>query len=462
VVTESKGSFSGDQLLETLARLPSPQTFWVGFSGGADSTALLAAMHELRPRFSPALRALHFHHGLQSEADQWLDHCVAFCAQREIPLTTEQLDIRADGRASLEEEARNCRYRSVERLIGQGDVYLTAHHADDQAETLFLNLMRGSGLEGLAGIPELRKLGVGWVGRPLLNTRRLELEAFLVERGIAWLEDPSNLDETYDRNHLRQSVFPMLELRWPGITQRLTRIARHARQSSKALADFLEQHSGHLFEDAHTLPLAPLLELEPALQSLVVRQWLRRQEIPNLPETRLGELLRQLSSSADSSQVEVTWGKWRLKRFRDAIWLQRQGSPPACSARKWGNNRCLNLGHELGYLEIEGADVVVPPGWRVDSRIEGERMRIRQEGPRRKLKHLFQESGIPPWLRACIPVLYWDNEAVALGDWLISPRLHSWLRHHGAHYRWHPDHLLLSKLQSDCHEFAVDPRQSLR
>jgi tRNA(Ile)-lysidine synthase len=201
-VNAAPATFCGEQLLASLARLPTPEKYWIGFSGGADSTALLQAMHERRHELPAPIHALHFHHGLQSEADAWQEHCRSFCAAREIPYLTERLDIDRSSRHSPEEAARNSRYRAVARILGGQEMYLTAHHAEDLAETLFLNLIRGSGIEGLAGIPVLRTLDHGWVARPLLEKHRADLEAFLRTRDIGWLDDPSNADTAFDRNYL--------------------------------------------------------------------------------------------------------------------------------------------------------------------------------------------------------------------------------------------------------------------
>ena len=165
----SESHFSVKLLQEKLTRLPSPSKYWVGFSGGADSTALLQALYECREQLSAPVHAIHFHHGLQEAASAWQEHCESFCEDRDIPFQSEKLEINLEGRSSLEEESRNCRYRAVARILGDQEMYLTAHHAEDQAETLFLNLMRGSGIEGLAGIPVLRNLENGWVARPLLD-----------------------------------------------------------------------------------------------------------------------------------------------------------------------------------------------------------------------------------------------------------------------------------------------------
>jgi tRNA(Ile)-lysidine synthase len=453
--------FSGESLLSTLNRLPRPDTYWLGFSGGADSTALLVALHELGPLLEAPVRAVHFNHGLSADADLWMQHCRDFCAERNIPFTGKKLVIRRGGGTSLEEAARDSRYAAIAGLVAKGDLYLTAHHGDDQAETLFLNLMRGSGVEGLAGIPELRKIGQAWVARPLLEENRERLESFLRSRGIDWLEDPSNKDEAFDRNFLRRKLFPLLEQRWPGVSRRLSRTARHARLTSASLARYIDQHAGEQLHDDLELPLDVLLQFDRELQPLVLRQWLRRREVPALPETRIHEFLNQVNADGRPGQAEIRWGDWLLKRYRESLYLLPRDLLGPCPEMAWTGAVRLALGAQLGALEVEGGEAGIPDHWTVRARVEGDGLQLNRDGPRRKIRRLLQECAIPPWLRQCIPVLCWEGEPVAVGDWMLAPRLREWLQQQDATYRWLPTDPLLAKLQSDCHDFVVDRAGSL-
>lgn len=442
--------FNGERLLASLAQLPTPRQYWVGFSGGADSTALLQAMHECREDLPAPFHALHFHHGLQPDADAWQAHCGEFCAARDIPYRSENLQIDRSGRSSVEQAARDSRYRVVAQILGQGEIYLTAHHAEDLAETLFLNLMRGSGIEGLAGIPMLRSLERGWVARPLLEVHRFELLAYLESRGIGWLTDPSNADTTFDRNYVRQKLFPLLEERWPGLVRRLSRTARIARVTAGAVAAFIEAQSGDLIRDPLRMPLAELLKLDTDLQTLILRQWLRRHEVPALPEQRLREFLTQLSAAGPESRAEVRWEGWLLKHYRFELWLHRDKPDLSCPAQPWEAGARLELGPDLGELLLVGDPVAVPDGWRVRARRAGDRIRTRPHGSRQELKHFFRVAGVPPWLRAAIPILEWDNEPAALGDWVLGNRLHEWLRENDQQIRWQPADGVLARLRADC------------
>jgi len=454
-------SFDKGQLLQAMALLPRSRMYWVGFSGGADSTALLHALHELRDELIAPVHAIHFHHGLNPGADAWQEHCRKFCRQRHLNFTSLKLEIKRVSGSSIEEESRNLRYLAIGELLQTDDIYLTAHHADDQAETLFLNLMRGSGIEGLAGIPHLRKLGKGWVARPLLNASRSQLECYLGKQDIEWLEDPSNKDDSFDRNFLRNTLFPQLENRWPGVVPRLTRTSRTARISASALADFIDDQHSSLLRNPHRMALSPLLKLEQAMQSLLLRQWLRQQEIPALSEVRLNEFIKQIAGSTDSSQAEVRWSGWQIKRYGKFILLQGETIPALEAGKDWISGQKLLLPGSLGCVRLPGSEVSIPAGWRIASRRKGQRIRLHNKGVRRKLKDLLRESAVPPWLRSSIPVLYWDEEAVAIGDWIIADRLQNWLDTHDVEYRWDPDSPLLSDLRAACHDLTVDHCQSL-
>lgn len=457
----NESHFSSDQLLASLGRLPKPRKYWVGFSGGADSTALLQAMYECRNHLPAPVHVVHFHHGLQAEADHWQEHCRSFCAERDLPYLAQRLEIDRAGRHSPEEAARESRYRAVAKLLGRQEMYLTAHHAEDLAETLFLNLMRGSGVEGLAGIPVLRNLEHGWVARPLLEMHRHDLEAWLSKRHIAWLTDPSNADTSFDRNYLRQELFPLMERRWPGLVQRLSRTARNARITSGAMAMFIESQSGDLIRDRLKMPLRQLLELDPAMQTLILRQWLRRHEVPVLPEQRLREFLMQLADAGADSRAEVRWDGWMIKHYQCDLWLHRSKPLPTCPRTRWRRGMQLELGAASGMLVLRGKPAEIPDGWLVRARQPGDRIRRKAHGSSHKLKHFFQAAAIPPWLRPGVPVLEWDGEPVALGDWIIGQRLRNWLREHGLEYSWEPADPVLARLQSDCRPRVVDRRPPL-
>lgn len=460
-MTLEDSPFDAGQLLVRLKRLAPVARYVVGFSGGADSTALLVAMHELGDRRAAPLQALHFHHGLHPDADAWLSHCTQFCAERGIDFRSERLHIVASG-ASPEAAAREARYGAVCRMLETGEVFLTAHHADDRAETLFLNLKRGSGIDGLASIPASRALGAGRVFRPLLDFARADLEHYLAARDIAWIEDPANRDTTMDRNYLRHELFPQLEKRWPGIVKRLAATAARVRETVDVLDDSLESRFGPLLADPWTLPAGSVAEQPRPLQALLIRRWVRDRIPHPPPANRLAEFLDQLESTdEDAAPVELRWAGWQIKRHRHRLWLHPCTFPAGCPSMPWPAGTQLRLDHDFGSLHLEEAKSV-PEGLHVGPRRQGTAMRLHAGGPHRPVKDLLRESGIPPWLRDAVPVLYRDGDPQAVGDWHLSAACQEWLATHGAVYHWQPAHDLLRKLRAEAHAAIIDRPATLR
>ena len=290
------------------------------------------------------------------------------------------------------------------------------------------------------------------MARPLLDVSRELLRQYLAESDIPWQEDPSNEDTSYDRNYLRQELFPLLEARWPGVAGRMARTARLTRQSTNALSALIEERSGAALGDRVCLSLAFLQSFDPELRALVMRQWLRRHEVPALPEIRLLRFLEQLEDAKSGNEAETGWSGWQLKRYRDYLWLHRREPPFKCAEFTWSSGMTLELGDDSGRYRLLGSEAPIPGGWRVGRRAAGSRLRAFSDGPSRRIKHILRESGIPPWLRLGIPVLYWDDEPAALGDWVLGHRLQWWLTENELELEWKPADSVLSRVRKECQQ----------
>jgi len=188
------------QILAALRRLPIPRRYLIAYSGGLDSTVLLHALASQAPSLAAPLAAVHIHHGLQAPADQWLDHCLAQCAELGIHCEALRVSVARDSGEGLEASARHARYRAIAQVMEEGDMLLTAHHQDDQAETLLLQLLRGSGVAGLAAMAPVKSFARGWHARPLLDFTRAQLQAYGEVQQLRWIDDPSNFDTSLERN----------------------------------------------------------------------------------------------------------------------------------------------------------------------------------------------------------------------------------------------------------------------
>ena len=436
------------RIREALERLVSAQRFLVGFSGGADSTALLTALSRQREHLPGVLEAIHFNHGLHDHCQDWQAHCEACCAELEIPLTTHRLAL-SPGAGNIEALAREARYHFVEQHLEPGMVYLTAHNRDDQAETLLLHALRGSGIDGMAGIPAVRRLGQGRVARPLLGESRSAIEQYLQLNQVQWIEDDSNRDTHFDRNFLRHEIIPLLESRWPAAVASLATTATHLGAAAAALDTMLSQHAQLDASPGLSLPLQDLHPLD-SMASLVIRAWLRRRNVAPPPQARLNELLVQLQSASRDKHCEMRWSNHALRLYSDALHLSDQPDLPACPQRTWHGAPTLDLGEALGAVTLRGDRLDIPAGWTIGPRRAGGTMRTVEAGPSRKLKKLIQEHPIPPWQRNSVPLLYWDNETVAIGDWLLAPRLQDWLRRQGIEFSWQPKAPELVETRNAC------------
>ena len=251
-------TFNRDALLQALNALTedadSPRRYVIGFSGGLDSTVLLHALAETAAEHKTPLLAVHVDHGMQSESAGWAEQCRVTAEQYGVEFRSQRVAVDLGSGKGPEAAARTARYAALCQLMSPGDWLLSAHHEDDQAETLLLNLLRGSGPAGLAGIAAIRRLEPGWLARPLLAFPRAALEQYAAKHGLSWIEDPSNAERILDRNYLRHEVLPLLEVRWPGASQRLNRSSRIAADAAGLLDDLAKANqSSPKVSDGHAI-----------------------------------------------------------------------------------------------------------------------------------------------------------------------------------------------------------------
>jgi tRNA(Ile)-lysidine synthase len=418
-------SFTPERLLAILQSYPSPPGFRVALSGGLDSSVLLYAVHELGARLGASISAVHVDHGLQPESTEWAEHCRQLCHALEVPLEIRSVIVDQGSGEGLEAAARNARHRLFAELLEPGERLLTAHHRDDQAETLLLQLLRGAGVRGLAAMPARRELGAGWLERPLLGFDRSEIERYAVDRGLSWVEDPSNRQLDFDRNFLRLEILPRLRERWPGTGRTIARSARHCGRAVEAIdALALQDLAQCRAEAAHRLQIAPLSDLPRHRQRELLRTWIRGNRYPVPDESRVERVLSEvLGARADASPL-VSWSGAEVRRFRDQLWLL----PPLPEhdpeqVLRWRTPDRLILPDGLGELRLlNPAQHLLSRHCRegrvtVRFRSTGERCRRTEAAGSKTLKNLYQERAVPPWLRDRVPLVFLDQELVAVADY---------------------------------------------
>jgi len=386
-----------------------------------DSVALLSVLAGLAAGMRFALRAVHVNHGISPNAGRWAEFCAALCARLGVALEVAQVDIAPYRDLGLEGAARKARYEVFSRV--DADFVVLAQHRDDQTETLLLRLLRGAGLRGLAAMPALRPIAGGSAKllRPLLEVARAEIEEFARARGLEWVEDESNADTARRRNFLRHRVLPAIEEQFPAARVAIARAAGHLAEAGELL-DAMAQNDLRECSEGGAVDVPALLGLGEPRARNVLRYWCDTHGIEPLAAARLAELLRQLKESRVDARTALAAGTWRLLRYRDRLHLRPAAAPVEQDMREaWNGENALPLlalGGVLKFKPEEGRGLSVARlrSERVTVRLRrgGERLRLDHRRPRRSLKNLFQEQGVPPWHRDRLPLVYCGESLVCV------------------------------------------------
>lgn len=409
---------------DLLARLPPAGCgYWVAYSGGRDSHVLLHRLARLRGRLVAPLGAVHVNHHLQPEAERWAAHCREQCAALDIPL--DVLDVAVDTAAGdgVEAAARKARLAAWSQWLPAGGVLLTAHHREDQAETLLLQLLRGAGPAGLAAMSPVSGFAAGLMARPLLDEPREALAAYAVREELRWIDDPSNDDPRFDRNFLRHHVIPLMRQRWPSLSRTLARAARR-QAAGRRLADETGagDHARALDPQTGALSVPALQALSPDRQSNLLRYWIVRAGFRLPSERVLSHIIDDVLQAAVDAEPRVAWGGAEVRRHRDRLFLMPALAPVVrAQALRWRiADGPLWLDAANGVLSAEPA-----PGRGIAARFVdtpfalrfregGECIRPAGRSHHRALKALLQERGVPGWERERIPLLYLGDDLVAV------------------------------------------------
>ena len=414
--------------LAPLCAAAGPVALAVAASGGADSAALLhacAALARAEPRYR--VRALHVNHGLQPAAAGLEAAARAAAAAAGLDVTVLEVAVAAADPAGLEAAARAARYAALFGALAPAEALLTAHHREDQAETLLLQLVRGAGLRGLAAMPAGVLRGSHALLRPLLEVPRAALLDYAREHGLTWFEDPMNADPRYDRAWLRSGLWPTLVARWPAAPLTLARAAAHLAEAQALLDEHAAEDLARV-ASGPALAVAPLLALSPARRAALLRYWLVRERGLRAPAARrLALIERELLRARGANAPRMAWQGAELRRYAGCLYAFAP-LPPAPWPRRLPlvapggagvAPATLELGR-LGRLELtrgvgEGIAATRCAGaLELRARAGGERLQRTTGGSRHELKELLREARVPPWTRARVALVYADEELLAV------------------------------------------------
>lgn len=402
----------------------------IAYSGGLDSSVLLHLAHQYALDKKIGLFAFHIHHGISPNADGWLSHCERECARLAIGFDAHRIQLEDSAASGIEEAARIGRYAGLGQLCRRHHIplLLTAHHLDDQAETVLLQLLRGSGIAGICGMeqangaPELLGGPSPVMARPLLAISRQELEAYVDGNAIAHIEDESNLDPRYTRNALRQLIMPRLAENFPGFQQRFARTAQHAQAAQRLLNKLAEQDLA-VCQNGVCLDTEQLKQLSPDRGNNLLRYWFAKHGLRMPSSAWLVEMRRQLLEAKADAQLCVTHPECHVRRYRDKLYLtpksarQEAEADDASAAQqlfRWDGAPQLRFAVFDGVLYFDTAAPAEPgidADWlrgqdlRIHYREGGERLKLAANRPSKNLKHHYQVLDVPSWERETLPIV---------------------------------------------------------
>jgi tRNA(Ile)-lysidine synthase len=399
----------------------------VALSGGVDSTALLGAL--AASRLKPLrLRAAHVDHGIHPSSSGWSGHCSSFARALGIPLVVLSTKVSRAGGVSLEAAARDARYALLAQALEPGEYLLTAHHEDDQLETVLLQLFRGAGIAGLSAMPEISRFAAGWLVRPLLTIPRQELKGWVQDAGLTWVEDDTNADESLDRNYLRRQIVPLIRARWKGVASAVARSARHAAEGQRLL-DMIALADVERASNGPDLSVPALRALQPDRRRNALRFWIIRSGARVPDSRRLEELAGPAIDARPDANPRVEWGTAVVRRHAELLSIStagarggdKSGGASLQLAWTWRVSPTLELPDAGGTLQLKPdlhgpIDLdSLPETVTVRYRRGGERLRPRRGGARRALKSLLQESHLSMVERARLPLLFSGATLLAAG-----------------------------------------------
>lgn len=397
------------------------QGFLIALSGGLDSTALLSLFAKQREKYPYfALRAIHIHHGLSPNADSWAQHCQALCERFRIPLIVERVQV--DRTKGIEAGAREARYQAIAKQILPHEVLVTAHHLNDQTETFFLALKRGSGLQGLSAMqPESELFGMK-IFRPLLSFSRPQLEQYVRHEKLNWIFDESNADNHYDRNFLRNQILPELRQRWPYFDRAVQRAAQHCFEQQQLIDELLKECYQAHCQRKEEFQLVHFIDYSNAKQTALLRRWLfeNHSEMPS--QRQLLQLIQDVIFAKVDANPQFHLGEKVIRRYQNSLYLTDNFRDLSGICLDFTENS-LVLPDNLGMILKQGTKTHFVFSWQnhlveLPKTTEPIQIRFHYSGkikhhpkrPRETLKKIWQELGVPPWLRNRIPLIFYGEQ----------------------------------------------------
>jgi len=412
----------------------------LGFSGGLDSSVLLHLLAQIQTQLHFKLKAIHVHHGLSSSADDWLNFCKQKCKLLDIEFYDVKVKINDKSTLGIEGEARELRYEAIRKK--QKGVVALGHHQNDQVETLMLQLLRGSGLKGLAGMPEFDEKRKFW--RPMLNLKKELIEKYASENNIEYIEDESNEDINFDRNFIRKKVLPLIESRYPASIETISRSAANiseGHQINELLA--LDDSKNVMSDDGSHLLIENLNKL-PNLRAInLIRWWLSFNGLLMPSKKNVEELFRQVKLIKKDTSLNLKISNDRsIRAFDDKLLIVSILNDLPSYHFKWVGQEEIELPNKskLHFVKTKKGGLSLSKlgakSLYIKSRSGGEKLKSFPDQPSRSLKYLFQKADIPHWERDQVPLVYANEQLVAVPNLGVQYEYQSKVGEVGYQIKW--------------------------
>ncbi len=403
------------------------QHYLIAFSGGLDSTALLSLMvkaRENQPHLQ--LRAVHIHHGLSPNADQWATHCKQICQQFHIPLIIKKINVNPNN--GIEQGAREARYQAIAAIRLSNEIVVTAHHLQDQSETFLLALKRGSGLQGLGAMQSYSELYGMPIFRPLLPWQRSQLEQYVNSEKLAWIEDDSNADNHYERNFLRNQILPKLRQRWQHFDQMVARSAQHCYQQQQLINQLLADDFQQNFDKNHrTFSLERFIQYNELKQKALLRMWLTelKQQMPSI--VQLEQIIQDVILARADANPQYHLADKVIRRYQQKLYLTADfNNVNDFTAILTPEQECI-LPDNIGVLMIQKNTQYYTAVWHGEQGLRqlslpptaqniwvkfaySGAIQLKGQKIKRDIKKIWQQLNVPVWQRQRIPLIFYDNK----------------------------------------------------
>jgi tRNA(Ile)-lysidine synthase len=394
----SSKNLKAKQLIEDY---PDNSGYLIAYSGGADSSALLHLFATSNGLIGK-VRAIHINHGINPKAQQWQNHCQQTCEDFGIPIVCINVQLKDES----ENSCRVARYDSFKDQLKDNEILLTGHHNQDQAETVLMKLVRGSGIKGLAGIERIKRFENGWIARPLLSYSPESLKEYLKHHQLNWIEDDSNQDNEYRRNHIRNNTIPDLQHHWPKALDNIARSAANLQNSMQLLRYFTNSES-------KSLAISKLLELPVSLRASFLYQWLADKNLPLPNKVAIEQITEDFIQAETNKNPKFKIKQYTLQRWNNRIYCLRNiKAIDSLQEFIWVTNSDFELPNKAGTLKYNGNDSIELT---IKFNQQGQKLKPYNQAITKSVKNLFQEQQIPTWQRQWIPYIYHKDELVSIG-----------------------------------------------